>query len=313
MGFEEGERAMHSIIVGGAVVLLLGSLGAAGGGRLQVSDLQQVATGFRFTEGPVWHPDGYLAFSDIPADTIYALRGPEPEVYRRPSGNANGLAFDRQGRLVACEHGNRRVSRTEADGSVRALATHYRGKRLNSPNDLVVKSDGAIYFTDPPYGVRPERRELDFQGVYRIGPDGGLTLLVDDFVKPNGLAFSPDERILYVADTERDHLRAFDVKEDGTLANGRMFVQVEAPDQLRPDGVKVDTEGNVYVAAADGVRIFSPAGEHVETIRLPARPANLAFGGPQGRTLYVTARESVYRVEVRNAGAVASRRAAEER
>jgi len=302
---------MHGLALTLVLVVMLGGLGMAAGpgARLQVSQVQRLASGFRFTEGPMAHPDGYVIFSDIPADTIYALKGGEPEVFRRPSGNANGLVFDRAGRLLACEHGNRRVSRTEPDGTVTALATHYEGKRLNSPNDIVVRSDGAavgnggVYFTDPPYGVKPEQRELDFAGVYRIGPDGALTLLADDFVKPNGLAFSPDERVLYVADTDKSWLRAFDVKDDGTLANGRVFARTEPPAQLRPDGVKVDAEGNVYVAGTDGVVVFSPEGERVETIALPEQPANLAFGGPDGRTLYVTARTSLYKVTVRFPGA----------
>ena len=285
-------------------VVLTGAGMAAAGQKLQVSEVERVAAGFQFTEGPMMHPDGYLVFSDIPGDTIYALKGTQTEIFRRPSGNSNGLVFDLAGRLLACEHGGRRVSRMEPDGTVIGLATQYQGKRLNSPNDIVVRSDGAVYFTDPPYGVKPEQRELDFAGVYRIAPDGGLTLLVDDFVKPNGLAFSPDEKILYVADTDRNWLRAFDVQEDGTLANDRVFARVEPPGDLRPDGVKVDTEGNVYVAGSGGVEVFSPKGEHVETIALPDRPANLAFGGPDGRTLYVTARSSVYKVGVRHAGAV---------
>lgn len=279
---------------------------ATGEGGIATSDLERVATGFQFTEGPVWLPDGYLAFTDIPANAIYRLEGPEPKVLRRPSGNANGLTVDNEDRLVACEHGNRRVSLSQRDGSVVALATHWEGKRLNSPNDIVVKSDGSIYFTDPPYGVPEGDRELAFQGVYRIGPDGDLTLLADDFVKPNGLAFSPDEKVLYVDDTDRQWVRAFDVREDGLLENGRVFI----PAVGRPDGMKVDTEGNVYIAATEGVWIASAEGEHLKTIAVPERPSNLAFGGPDGRTLYVTARTSVYRIAVKHHGAVMSRRLA---
>jgi len=271
---------------------------------------ERIATGFQFTEGPVWHPvglgqsAGYLLFSDIPADRIHRW-SPDGtlEVFRQPSGNSNGLTFDRQGRLIACEHGSRRVSRTEAEGRVIPLATQFQGKRLNSPNDVVVKSDDSIYFTDPPYGVQPEERELDFQGVYRIAPDGVLTLLVDDFDRPNGLAFSPDECILYVDDTARRHVRAFDVLPDGTLANGRVFVEMQSPAMGGPDGMKMDVEGNLYVTGPGGTWLFDPAGNHLGTLVTPEKPANLAFGDADRRTLYVTARTSVYRVRTRLSGA----------
>jgi sugar lactone lactonase YvrE len=271
---------------------------------LRLSELEEVASGLQFTEGPAWHPDGYLIFSDIPASTIYML-GPEGlRPFRHPSGNSNGLAFDPQGRLVACEHGNRRVSITRADGTVEPLATHYEGKRLNSPNDVVVKSDGAVHFTDPPYGVEADQRELDFQGVFRVGTDGALTLLADDFVKPNGLCFSPDESLLYVDDTERHHVRVFDVAPDGSLRGGRVFFQVEPPGQLRPDGMKADAEGNLYVAGIDGIWVIAPDGQLLERWPLPIRPSNLSFGD-DGRSLYVTARPVVYRLRVRNPGATA--------
>ncbi len=218
------------------------------------------------------------------------------EVFRQPSGNSNGLTLDLQGRLIACEHSNRRVSRTEADGSVIPLATHYQGRQLNSPNDVVVKSDGSIYFTDPPYGVQPEERELDFQGVYRIAPDGTLALLVDDFERPNGLAFSPDERILYVDDTARRHVRAFDVLPDGTLVHGRVFAEMQSPATGGPDGMKLDVEGSLYVTGPGGTWLFDPDGRHLGTLVTPELPANLAFGDGDRCTLYITARTSVYRV-----------------
>lgn len=265
--------------------------------------LERIATGFQFTEGPVWHPDGYLLFSDIPADRIYKWTPPDKlEVFRQPSGNSNGLTLDRQGRLIACEHGNRRVSRTEANGRVVPLATHYQGKRLNSPNDVVVKSDGSIYFTDPPYGVQPEERELDFQGVYCIAPDGTLILVADDFERPNGLAFSPDERILYIDDTVRRHVRAFDLRPDGTLANGRVFAEMNSPVPGGPDGMKLDVEGNLYVTGPGGVWLFDPHGRHLGILVTPEKPANLAFGDEDRRTLYITARTSVYRVRTRLPG-----------
>lgn len=268
------------------------------------TDMVEVASGFEFTEGPVWHPDGYLLFSDIPANTIYRLEdGEDPVPWRRPSGHSNGLTFDRQGCLIACEHGNRRVSRTEADGTLTALATHYRGKRLNSPNDVVVRSDGSIFFTDPPYGVDPDARELGFSGVYRIPPDhDDLELLVDDFERPNGLAFSPDENILYIDDTWRRHIRAFDVEEDGSLSNGRIFAEMPSDMEGGPDGMKVDVEGNIYSTGPGGLWIYQSDGHLVGIIVGPQLPANLAFGGSERRTLYLTARTSLYKLVTRFAG-----------
>jgi gluconolactonase len=292
------ELTTLALVVLGLVVALAAA--EAGPGGIALAEATKVAGDCQFTEGPIWLPEGTLLFSDIPADTIYRLADGEKSVFRKPSGNSNGLTLDLQNRLVACEHGNRRVSLTMPDGMVKALATEYEGSMLNSPNDVVVKSDGAIYFTDPPYGVRAENRELDFQGVYRVAPDGGLTLLVDDFEKPNGLCFSPDEQVLYIADTDKHWLRAFDVKADGTLEKGRVFCRAE---EMRPDGIKCDVAGNVYVTAVDGVWVYSPAGEMIEKIPTEERPANLAFGGSDGRTLYMTARTSVYSVPVRYPGA----------
>ncbi|MBC8236471.1 SMP-30/gluconolactonase/LRE family protein [bacterium] len=264
---------------------------------------ERIATGFQFTEGPVWHPDGYLLFSDIPANAILKWTPDgNVETFRKPSGNSNGLTFDANGLFIACEHGNRRVSHTEKDGTVKTLADRYSGKRLNSPNDVVVKSDGSIYFTDPPYGVQEEQRELDFQGVYRLASDGILTLLVDDFDRPNGLAFSPDEKILYIADTNQKHVRAFDVQPDGTLKNGRVFAELKSDKGGGPDGMKVDTKGNLYVTGPGGTWIFDATGKHLGTIVTPEGPANCAFGGKDNKTLFITARTSVYRVKVKVAG-----------
>ncbi len=277
-----------------------------------------LVTGFQFTEGPVWHPDGYLLFSDVPANRIYRWSPKQGlALFREPSGYANGLTLDQQGRLLACEHGNRRVSRTEADGQVVTLADRYQGRRLNSPNDLVVKSDGAIYFTDPPYGLGPtEQQELPFQGVFRLSPDGTLTLLADDFDRPNGLAFSPDETILYVSDSNRDHVRAFDVQADGTLARGRVLAEMRLPGYYAmghrrrvnvnvPDGMKVDMEGNLYVTGPGGLWLFRPDGTEVGLLVLPEFPANCAWGDADRRSLYITARTSLYRVRCRVPGAPA--------
>jgi sugar lactone lactonase YvrE len=262
--------------------------------------IDKVAGGFQFLEGPVWHPArATLYFSDIPASRIYAWREGELSVFREPSGQANGNALDPQGRLVTCEHETRRVSRTEPDGTVVPLATHYDGKRLNSPNDVVCRRDGSVFFSDPPYGVKPEHRELGFQGVFRVSrarrPDAppDVALLVDDFVKPNGLCFSPDESLLYIADTELGLVRVFDVQPDGTITNSRRFCAVE-----RPDGMRADAAGNLYVAAMAAVEVFDPQGAKLGTIAVPERPANLCFGGPDRRTLFICARTSLYACRV---------------
>jgi len=213
------------------------------------AQVEQIGTGCLFTEGPIWNAEGnFLLFSDIPADQI-KMWTPDSGIttFRQPSGQSNGLTYDNQKRLLACEHANRRVSRTELDGTVTTLVSHYEGKKLNSPNDIAVKSDGSIYFTDPPYGLKAEYgeeggAELDFQGVYRLSADGQqLTLLVDDFERPNGLCFSPDESILYIDDTTRMHVRAFDVQADGTITKDRVFA-VEKGEHGAPDGMKVDQQ-----------------------------------------------------------------------
>ncbi len=274
-----------------------------------------IAAGFAFTEGPVWNGD-HLLFSDIPNNRIVRWRqlpeGPEVTTFRYPSGfplgqptkveqmGSNGLTLDRRGRLLACEHGNRRVTRTEPDGSVIALADRYEGKRLNSPNDIVCRSDGRIYFTDPPYGLvdRTEGKELAFQGVFRIDPDGSLHLVADDFERPNGLAFAPDERTLYIDDGGRRHIRGFDVDDGGNLSHGRVFADLAHPDEGNPDGMKVDVEGNVYCAAAGGTWVLNSAGAVLGRIITPDRPANVGWGGSDWRTLFITARPSVYRLRV---------------
>ena len=268
---------------------------------------RRIASGFRFTEGPVWLARAdVLLFSDIPADRIYRMKpGGKVEVYREPSGHSNGLTLDADGRLIACEHGNRRVSRTDPDGTVRTLADRFRGQRLNSPNDVVVKSDGTIYFTDPPYGLEPNQRELSVQGVYRILPDSGrLDLVCDDFLRPNGLAFSPDETRLYIDDSadERRHIRVFELSPDGTLGADRVFHDMNVEQPGAPDGMKVDVDGRLYCTGAGGVWVFDPAGVHLGTIALPEKPANCAWGDSDGRSLYITARTSVYRIRLSGRG-----------
>ena len=266
--------------------------------------LDQIATGFGFTEGPVWCGN-HLLFSDIPQNRIVKLRllreGPEVTTYRQPSGNSNGNTLDNGQRLLTCEHTNRRVTLTEADGSIKVIADRYEGKRLNSPNDIVVRSDGSMYFTDAPYGLPNDGtgwKELPFNGVYRIATDGKLHLLVDDFDRPNGLALSPDEKILYINDTVRRHIRAFDVKPDGSIWNGRLFHDMALPEPGAPDGMKVDRKGNVYCTGPGGFWIFSPVGRCLAIIRPPELPANLAFGEADWKSLFLTARTSIFRIRL---------------
>jgi gluconolactonase len=258
--------------------------------------IEKLAGDFKFTEGPVWiAAKNELLFADIPADRIVRFKDGKCDTFRAPSGAANGLTLDKQGRLIVCEGGARRVTRTEADGTIAVLAERYEGKRLNSPNDVVVKGDGAIYFTDPPFGMKREDRELDVQGVYRISPNGKtLTLVAKDFLMPNGLAFTPDEKILYINDTERGHIRAFDVAADGSLANGRVFAHWTPA----ADGMKVDSEGNVYCASKTGVMLFDRTGRHLGTFSLPEQPANCAFGDGDWKSLYMTCRTGLYRVHL---------------
>ncbi len=273
-------------------------------------EIERLATGFQFTEGPVWVPQaGSLLFSDIPANTVYrATPGGKVSVFRFPSGNSNGLTLDLAGRFLACEHGNRRVSLTEADGSVKSIASHYQGKKLNSPNDIVVKSDGVIYFTDPPYGISPEQAELGFQGVYRLKPGGEPELLVDSMEGPNGLAFSPDERVLYIGDSIEHHIRRFVVAEDGTLSGGEVFASVKADLPGAADGMKVDAEGRLFSTGQGGVWVFEPSGALIVRLDMPEVTANCAFGGTDGCDFYMTATTSVYVVRTTAPGATCARK-----
>ncbi|PSB02888.1 SMP-30/gluconolactonase/LRE family protein [Merismopedia glauca] len=265
------------------------------------AQLKRIATGFKFTEGPIWFSEAqYLLFSDIPANQIFQMTADGGiTIFRQPSGNSNGLTRDRQGRLIACEHSNRRVTRTEKDGSITVLADKFQGKKLNSPNDVIVKSDGSIYFTDPPYGIAADEQEQPIQGVYRLSPDGKqLSIVADDFKKPNGLAFSPDQKQLYIDDSERRHIRVFNILADGTLRGDRLFYDMNVPDVGLPDGMKVDVEGNIYCTGARGVWVFDPQGSHLGTIITPEIPANCAWGDSDRQTLYITAGTSIYKIRV---------------
>jgi len=294
--------AAHLVVV----VLLVASKGS-GATRKWPERAEPIVQGLRFTEGPAWNAKGFLVFSDIPANRIYRWEpGKEPTVYREPSHNSNGLAFDAKGRLLACEHGARRVTRTAPDGTVRVLAERFEGKRLNSPNDLTLHSDGAIYFTDPPYGVKPKDRGLDFQGVYRIAPDGKLALLIKDMFRPNGIALSPDEKRLYVDDSRRRVVNVYDVQPDGSVANRRVLIDLGEHGARGLDGMKVDVEGNLYVTGTEGVYVVSPTGKLLAKIRCAGGCTNCCFGEADRRTLFVTGRSkrggSVYRVRVPVAG-----------
>lgn len=254
-----------------------------------------IADGFMFTEGPVWYrSEQYLLFSDIAGDTIYQLILPDRiSVFRNPSNNANGLALDVNGCLLAAEHGSRSVTRLQKDGTIETVASHYMNKRLHSPNDIAVRSDGSIYFTDPPYGLGNRQPEINFMGLYRLEPGGAMVLEGRFNQYPNGVAFSPDEKTLYLALTEAHHVLALDVAKNGAVSNPRAFAEVPYP-----DGMAVDLAGNIYIAGGDGVAVFDSDGTPLGTIQLGRHPANCAFAGQEGKTLIITARDSLYRAEV---------------
>ena len=271
---------------------------------------EKLGTGFLFTEGPVWHPTGkFLLWSDMPGDHMRRWSAHDGvTTFRKPCNMSNGLTYDRQGRLLACEHASSQVTRTERDGRIVPIATHYRGKQLNSPNDIVCKRDGGIYFSDPPYGrakfygvERPQ--ELSFQGVYRAGADPtSPELLVDDFDRPNGLCFSVDEQRLFINDTARQHIRVFEVTPSGTLKNGRVWAETKGDKPGAPDGMKVDAAGNVYCCGPGGIHVFDPAGVLCEVLETPERTANFAWGDVDYRSLFITASTSLYRLRVLTRG-----------
>jgi gluconolactonase len=284
--------------------------------------IEKIGGGFQFIEGPLWFKEGYLLFSDVVGNVIRKWT-PDGKVveFRRPAGydgnelpaggyiGSNGLTFDKEGRLLICEHGNHRISRMEKDGKFVVVVDAYNGKRLNSPNDVVVKkSDGAMYFTDPPYGLtdqdKDKKKELPFNGVYRM-KDGKVTLLAKEMTRPNGIAFTPDEKFLYVANSDpaKKLWMKFPVKADGTLGPGKVFYDVTGMTQDGlPDGMKVDSKGTLFCTGPGGIWVFSPEGKHLGTIQPPETPANCAFGDEDARTLYITARTGLYRVKLSNPG-----------
>ena len=285
--------------------------------------IEKLQGGFRFIEGPVWVRSGkYLLFSDLQSNAIMKW-SPDggASVFRKPifTGSfpdgvqigSNGLTLDKQGRLIAAEHGNRRVSRLEKDGSVTVMADRYEGKRLNSPNDLVSKSNGDVYFTDPPglyrtyaEGPTAPKRELDFAGVYRVTGPGKVELATKEVPYPNGIAFSPDEKKLYIASSRPEKFwMVYDVEANGSLAHGKKFFDATSiPGEGVPDGMKVDREGNIYATGPAGIMIFTPEAKLLGTIQLPEIPANLNWGDADGKALYITARTSLYRIRMNVAG-----------
>jgi len=268
------------------------------------SAVRAICTGQKFTEGPVWMDSAKcLLFSDIPADTIFRWSpAAGKSVFRKPSHQTNGNMTDKQGRLVSCEHGSRTVTRTGADGKVTTIAATYQGKKLSSPNDLAIKSDGTIWFTDPTYGLRGRAREQKGNYVYRLDPNAAEPVAVaTDFHMPNGICFSPDEKLVYIADSGRPHhVRRFAVTKDNTLADGKVFAVIRPGG---PDGMRIDAAGRLFSTAGDGVHVFSPAGKLIGKIRTPKSAANCCFGGPDGKTFFITARDAVYAVSLAVTGA----------
>jgi gluconolactonase len=270
--------------------------------------LDRVATGFGFTEGPAWRDEGgSLVFSDIPGDTLHRF---DPtgavSVYRRPSRKGNGNTFDAEGRLLTCQHAASRLVREEGDELV-VLADSFEGRELNSPNDVVVAVDGSVYFTDPIYGRRdyfgvPRQAELEFRGLYRVTADGELELLARDFGQPNGLCFSPDGTVLYVNDTERRHIRVYALGADGSLSGGEVFAELTGDEPGVPDGMKVDAGGNVWCSGPGGIHVFDTATRLIGVLRVPEPVGNFAWGGATRHDLYICATTSLYRLRTRIAG-----------
>ena len=273
--------------------------------------VERLASDIGFGEGPVWDREGRrLIFSDMKHDHMRAWQeGRGISTFRKPSNKANGNTYDRQGRLVSCEHATSRVVRQEKNGVMTVIASHYGDKELNSPNDVVVKSDGAVYFSDPTYGrIRedvgmPRPLQLDFRGFYRVAGDGApAQLLANDFEQPNGLCFSLDEKRLFVNDTMRGHIRVFDVGSNGTVSGGRVWVELTGEGEGRPDGMKVDSAGNLYCTGPGGVHVIDREARCLGVIRAPERVTNIAWGDDDLKSLYITGINALYRVRVKVAG-----------
>jgi gluconolactonase len=261
----------------------------------------KIAGGFSFVEGPVWIDGVGLLFSDIPENTIYRWTpGSGVSVYLTPSGNSNGLALDAEGRLILAQHGKRRVARIEHNGSETDLASTYNGKKLNSPNDIAIKSDGSIFFTDPPYGISAPEEELGFRGIFRISPAGDLQLLDSSLEYPNGIAFAPDETKLYVGHSDEMTVYVWDVVDDTTITNKQVFARM--PASCCTDGMKVGTAGNLFSTGPIGVWVYSPDGTVLDTIPVPGQTTNCCFGNADRKTLYITSGDAIYRIHVETGG-----------
>ncbi len=266
------------------------------GETFSLGEPELISDGYRFTEGPYWHPDGFLLFSDIPANRVYKWHPEEgSEVFLEPSGNSNGISADKNGNLLLAQHAGR-VSRVTEELQTEVLADSYNGKRLNSPNDLTVHSNGTIYFTDPPFGVSDEERELEFSGVYKLTPGGEPDLVYDEFTHPNGIVLSPDETKLYVNDSRTGDIIVFSVNENGELSGPENFVNIGAMgDKGGADGMKVDSNGYLYTTGPNGLIVFDPDGNRIKTIEFEEQITNLAWGGPENTHLFLTASSNVYR------------------
>jgi gluconolactonase len=279
------------------------------------AEVERVATGFTFTEGPIWNRQGnFLLFSDMPGDVRRRWSESGVEEVMRPSNKCNGMVYDAEGNLLVCEHITSSLVRERSDGSRETIASHYQGKELNSPNDVITRSDGKIYFSDPSYGrmagFGEERdQDLSFQGVFMIPASGGepdLVVAEDEFEQPNGLCFSPDESLMYINDTPRALIRVYDVNGDGTLSGGRLFFDGIGSGVIEegiPDGMKCDERGNIWVTGPQGVWVISAEGEHLGVVEVPENVGNLAWGASDWKTLYIPSSTSLYRVQTRVASA----------
>jgi gluconolactonase len=276
------------------------------GGALHAQDftdvkVERLASGYQFAEGPVWSYDGYLIFSDIPAGKLYKwVPGAKPVVYRADSHHTNGNTFDTHGRLYSCETGLRRITRTERSGRITVVADKFLGKRFNETNDIVVRKDGNVYFTDPAFGSADELRDLPYYAVFHIDAKGYLEVVAKPKGRPNGITLSPDQKTLYVTNSDEKNLRAYDLGPAGEVSNERVLI---SGIKGVPDGVKTDENGNLYVAAA-ALEIYTAAGKHLNTLEMAEKPSNLAFGEPDFQTLFVTARTAVYRIRLNTKGAL---------